>query len=187
MREGRPFDVLDPDLVALRSRAKKLLRRLEQTGEDDIQQRAALLHELLGGHGATPLVEAGFRCEFGRNITVGDYFYANFDCVILDSAPVTIGNHVLLGPQVGLYTVSHSLDPQQRAGGLCTAAPIALGDHVWLGGGVRVCPGVTVGENTVVGAGSVVTKDLPANSLAAGNPCRVLRPLSPQDRLHAPK
>ena len=117
------------------------------------------------------------RCDYGFNITIGKKTFINYDCVFLDCNNITIGDEVQIAPGVHIYTATHPLDPQQRRSGLERALPVAIADGVWLGGGAIICPGVTIGENTVIGAGAVVTRDLPPNVLAVGNPCRVIRPL----------
>jgi maltose O-acetyltransferase len=118
-----------------------------------------------------------FSCDYGRNIRLGSAVYFNFNCVVLDVAPVTIGNHVLFGPAVQIYTAYHPLDAAERRSGIEYGKPVVLGDDVWVGGGAIVCPGVTIGAGAVIGAGSVVTRDVPPYVLAVGNPCRVLRDL----------
>ncbi len=135
------------------------------------------------GHVGTQCwIEAPFHCDYGTQITIGDHFFANYDCIFLDVAPIVIGNHVFLGPRVSLYTAGHPLTAQIRNLELEFGKPITIGDSVWIGGDTTVLPGVTIGPETVVAAGSVVTKDLPGGVIAAGNPCRVLRPLSEEDR-----
>ena len=141
-----------------------------------------MLREVVGSAGAGATFEPTFRCEFGRNIHLGARFFANFDCVMLDGAPIVVGERVLFGPKVGLYTANHALDRGERAAGACRARPITLGDDVWIGGGTTVLPGVTIGDGAVVGAGSVVTRDVPAGTVAAGNPARVLREITDADR-----
>jgi maltose O-acetyltransferase len=135
------------------------------------------LRELFARVGAEPFVEPPFFCDYGTNTSIGDHFYANTGCIFLDSAPVTIGDRVLFGPAVQLLAVTHPLDAKLRAQGLEHAEPIAIGDDAWLGGGVIVLPGVTIGDRAVVGAGSVVTRDVPADTVVAGNPARVIRSL----------
>ena len=182
MVSGALYDAGESGLVQARFRAKGLVRRYNQTTEEDLPLRRALLGELLGEMGEDVWIEPPFRCDYGTHISVGSHFYANYDCIILDVCPVTIGDHVLLGPRVGLYAASHPLDAAVRATGLEYGAPIAIGDHVWIGGNAVICPGVTVGAGSVIGAGSVVTRDIPPGVVAAGNPCRVLRAIGPADR-----
>ena len=182
MVSGGLYDAGDEALVRGRFRAKDLVRRYNQTTEEQLPLRRALLEELLGAMGEDVWVEPPFRCDYGGQIRLGSHFYANYDCLILDVCPVTIGDHVLLGPRVCLYTAGHPLDPEARDTGLEFGRPITIQDSVWLGGNTVVLPGVTIGAGTVVAAGSVVNRDLPPRVVAAGNPCRVLRPLTEQDR-----
>lgn len=174
----------DPELFRLRQEARRLTRLYNQTAEDQPEERRRLLEALLGGVGENAFLEPPFRCDYGGNITVGRDFYANYDCIILDVCPVTIGDRVLFGPRVGLYGAGHPLDPEVRAGGLENGGPITIGDDVWLGGGVVVLPGVTIGAGAVIAAGAMVTRDIPSGVLAAGVPCRVLRPLNERDRTY---
>lgn len=180
---GRPYDDLAPALIAARARTVEACEAYAASRGRPQGEREAVLRAFLRQVGEGAHFEPTFRCEFGRNISIGAAFYGNFDCVILDAAPVTIGAHVLFGPRVGLYSADHALDPDERAAGVCVAAPITIGDRVWLGGGVQVTKGVTIGAGTVVAAGAVVSRDLPAGVLAAGVPARVLRPITSQDRL----
>lgn len=177
MLSGRLYEAWDPDLVRRRTRARELTQRYNATGPNDQAQRETLLRELLGRVGAKPWIEPPFYCDYGDNIEFGDNVYLNFACVILDCAKVALGNNVLVGPNVQFYAAYHPLDARERIKGPELAAPIAIHDNVWLGGGAIVCPGVTIGANTTIGAGSVVTKDIPAGVLAVGNPCRVVRSL----------
>lgn len=182
MVTGELYSPADPELRRMFRRAKELTRLYNETGPDDSDARQAYLRDLLGAMGEDVYIEPPFRCDYGENITVGDRFYANYDCIIIDVCPVTIGRRVLLGPRVCLCTATHPLDAGTRAGGLELGRPITIGDDVWLGGQVFVNPGVTIGNGAVVGSGSVVTRDIPAGVVAAGNPCRVLRPLTEADR-----
>lgn len=180
MATGQPYDDSDPVLVAARDQSTTKTNALNAAST--MAERGRLFQALVGSAGSQPQVEPNFRCEFGRNIHVGRQFYANYDCVMLDGARITIGDNVLLGPKVGLYTSNHLFDATERQLGGCVAKPITIGDRCWLAANVSVCPGVTIGANTVIGAGSVVTHDIPANVIAAGNPCQVLRPITAADK-----
>lgn len=182
MLSGALYHPGDETLSAARERAKRLTWRYNQMDPTDWDGRTALLRELLGRLGEDSWIEPSFRCDYGCNITLGDCVFINYDCVFLDVAPIAIGNRVLIAPQAGLYTAGHPLDPEIRASGLEFGRPITLEDDVWLGGHVTVCPGVTIGSGSVVAAGSVVTRDIPSGVIAAGNPCKVLRPLTTADR-----
>jgi maltose O-acetyltransferase len=177
MLAGEPFVASDPQLVAERAQAHELLRSFNLCGRDEEALRPSLLARLLAAMGDGTVIEPPFRCCYGQNIRIGARGYVNSQCLILDDCPVTIGDEVLIGPNVQLYTVTHALSADARIYGTAMARPITLGSRVWLGGGTIVCPGVTVGEGTTVGAGSVVTRDLPPYVFAAGNPCRVIRTL----------
>lgn len=152
------------------------------TSPDDTAQLARLIKEMLGKTGKELCVEPPFRCDYGKNIEVGENFYSNYNCTILDVAKVTIGKNVMFAPNVSIYTAGHPIHPDSRNSGYEYGKPVTIGDNVWLGGNVVVVPGVTIGNNVVVGAGSVVTKDLPDNALAAGNPARVIRFITEEDR-----
>lgn len=180
MATGKPYNDLDPLLIAARDQATRRTNAIN--AENDPAKKAALIRELFGSAGKSPFVNPNFRCEFGQNIHVGDHFYANYDCTILDGAPVEIGDDVLLAPKVGLYTSNHLFDAEERQRGGCVARPIKIGDRCWLGASVIVTPGVTIGANTIIGAGSVVTHDIPANVIAAGSLAKVIRPITDQDK-----
>jgi maltose O-acetyltransferase len=169
MLAGELYDPGDPQLSADRRRCRELLRRLPA--------EPRLLEELLGHLGDGGHIETPFACDYGFNITLGARAFVNFNAVFLDCAPVTIGDRAQIGPAVQLLTADHPLDQQQRRQGLEDAKPIDIGPDAWLGGGVIVLPGVSVGANSVIGAGSVVTKPIPPNVVAVGNPCRVIREL----------
>lgn len=178
MLAGLPYRDNDPELVAERHHCQQLLDRFNATkaGEDDL--RAQVLRDLLGGIGEGSWVMPRFQCDYGHLITIGSNSFLNYDAILMDCAPITIGDDVSIGPRAQLLTALHPVeDHELRRQRWETAAPIRIGDNAWLGGGVIVCPGVTIGDNTVVGAGSVVTRDLPPRVLAAGNPCRVIRDL----------
>lgn len=174
MTAGELYDPKDVELVRLRRDAQRLCQQYNQTEPHERIRRQKLLRELLGAGAKSAQLEAPFYCDYGTNIRLGKHCFINVNCVILDACPVTIGNHCLLGPGVQLYASTHPLNAERRRHQQLGKA-VTLGDDVWLGGGVIVCPGVTIGDRAVIGAGSVVTRDIPADVVAAGNPCRVLR------------
>jgi maltose O-acetyltransferase len=178
---GRLYNDLTPELIAARKRAVMLTNAYNDSFGASQAEREALLRDLLDRVGPGAHFEPTFRCEFGYNISVGTDFYANFDAVMLDGARITIGDHVLLGPRVGIYTSNHAIDPEERIAGGCYAKPVTIGDAAWIGGGVTIGAGVTIGDGAIVGSGSVVTRDVPARSIAAGNPARVLREITSDD------
>lgn len=182
MATGQMYDDLAPELIAARERAVLLTDAYNASFGQPQSEREALLREVLGGVGDGAHFEPTLRVEFGANIRVGAAFYANFDCVLLDGAPITIGDHVLFGPRVGVYTANHALDAAERAAGACYAKPVTIGNRVWVGGGVTINPGVTIGDDAVIGSGSVVTRDIPARVVAAGAPARVIREITESDR-----
>jgi maltose O-acetyltransferase len=175
MLAGELYLASDPELVKDRQRARDLLREYNATWTAEIARRLAILSRLFGRIGPRVEIEPPFRCDYGYNIFAGDGLYMNFGCVVLDCAPVHIGENVLLGPYVQICAADHPRDPELRRAGRELAAPIRIGDNVWIGGGAIICPGVSIGDDTTIGAGSVVTCDIPARVVAAGNPCRVLR------------
>ena len=175
MLAGLGYDARDPELTAERRAARAALS--DFNAELDEDRRMAVLGELLGSFGEGSFVEAPFFCDYGTNTHLGRDCFVNVNAVILDSAPVTIGDRAQIGPGVQLLTADHPRDARERAAGVEMAKPLAVGDDVWLGAGAILCPGVTVGSRSVVGAGSVVTRDVPSGVIAAGNPCRILREL----------
>lgn len=175
------YDLAD-ELFERRLAAKELFRKYNRTDDRQMEYRSHLMAEMFHEVGTGVLIEPMFQCEFGTNISIGDYVYINFGCTILDCAEVTIGNHVLIGPNAAIYAVNHCLDPEERIKGGCFSRPIHIEDNVWLGGNVTVLPGVTIGEGAVIGAGSVVVKDIPPRVIAAGNPCRVIREITERDK-----
>lgn len=178
MLAGELYDPQDPQLQAERRRARLLVKALNDTGDDQTEQRAQLIRELLPHAGAGVWIEPPFHCDYGSNITLGERVFMNFNCVILDVAPVRIGARVLLAPGVQIYAATHPLSAPVRASGLEYGRAIEIGDDAWIGGGSIVCPGVHIGARAVIGAGSVVTRDIPDGVLAVGNPCRVVRELA---------
>ncbi|HEY9297624.1 MAG TPA: sugar O-acetyltransferase, partial [Phormidium sp.] len=164
-------------LETLHLKACKLIRLFNNTGEEEKDLRSQILQDLFAKVGKNPQIIPNFYCDYGCHIYVGDNFYMNYGCVILDCNTVHIGDNVLCGPYVQIYTAYHPVDPNIRLTGKELAAPILIGNNVWIGGGVIICPGVTIGDNTTIGAGSVVTKNIPENVVAVGNPCQVIREL----------
>lgn len=178
MLAGGLYDPLDAQLCAERRRARLLLKALNDTRDDQPEERSRLISDLIPGAGAEVWIEPPFYCDYGSNIILAGKAFFNFNCVILDVAPVRIGAGVLLGPAVQVYTATHPLSAQERSTGLESGKPIEIGNDVWIGGGAVICPGVRVGNRAVIGAGSVVTKDIPDDVFAAGNPCRVIRTIA---------
>lgn len=176
MLAGMIYDAnYDPQLMAERLDCKELCRDYNELRPKNMQARTELLHRLLGEVKGNILIEQPFVCDYGYNISVGKNFYSNHNLVILDCAKVSFGDNVFIAPNCGFYTAGHPLEASERNKGLEYARPITVGDNVWFGANVSVLPGVTIGDNCVIGAGSVVNKDIPANSLAVGNPCKVIR------------
>lgn len=182
MLSGDLYLASDPELAESRRRARRLCRLYNASTEQETELRLRLLADLFASIGPGAEIEPDFRCDYGWNIRAGSKLFMNFGCVVLDCAPVTIGDRVLMGPGVHIYAATHPTDPQVRATGLESAAPVTIGDDVWIGGAAIICPGVTIGSGSVIGAGSVVTRDIPAGMIALGNPCRVLRPAVDADR-----
>lgn len=182
MLSGELYKSFDAELLAERQRAKEIVFRYNSLQPSMIEERNELLKSLFGSVKGNFFIEPPFRCDYGCNIEIGENFYANYNLVILDCAKVTIGDNVLIGPNVGIYTAGHPLHFELRNEEWEFAGPITIEDNVWIGGNVVLNPGVTVGRNSVVGSGSVVTKDIPANVVAAGNPCRVIREITDADK-----
>ncbi|WP_254279490.1 sugar O-acetyltransferase [Haloarcula marina] len=177
MLRGDLYDADDPQLVAERNHARELTRRYNQTATDEDAERDAILTDLLGSRGEDCHVEPPFRCDYGSNVHVGENFYANFDCVVLDVCRVDIGKNCQLGPGVHVYTATHPLDASERIAGPEYGKPVTVGDNVWVGGRAVLNPGVTVGNDAVVASGAVVTEDVPDNVVVGGNPATVVKEL----------
>ena len=175
MISGELYRAFEPELVTERENANKLFTKLNSLGKSSAGEREKIIKALFGRCGKNIWVESPFFCDYGTLISVGDNVFINFNCTILDAAPVVIGDDVLFGPNVHLYSATHPIDPAVRAEGLEYAKPINIQNNVWIGGSSVICPGVTVGSRSVIGAGSVVTKDIPPDVVAAGNPCKVIR------------
>lgn len=177
--EGLLYDANnDPDLQREMLETRSRLHRYNLLPPEELQQRDELIRSILH-MGKKGCIISPFYCDYGSNIHIGDNFFANTNLVILDGAKVTIGDNVFIAPHVDIYTAGHPLDKEQRNAGLEYAYPITIGNNVWIGGHVCILPGVSIGDNSVIGAGSVVTKDIPSGVLAYGNPCRVIRHIEP--------
>jgi maltose O-acetyltransferase len=176
MLAGELYDPVDPELVQARTRARDLCRALNATSEAGAGERRRILEQLFAAGGDSAWMQPPFWCDYGSHIELGERVFFNFNCVVLDVCPVRIGSFTLFGPAVQIYTATHPLDAALRREREL-GAPVAIGADVWVGGGAIILPGVTVGSRAVIGAGSVVTRDIPADVFAAGNPCRVIRSL----------
>lgn len=176
MIAGELYEPLDPQLCQERQRCRELCLILNASREDQPEERKRLLGELFG-YDTDAWIQPPFFCDYGTNITLGRKVFFNFNCIVLDVTRVTIGDFTLFGPAVQIYTAMHPISAAERRGGLEFAKPIVIGSDVWVGGGAIICPGVTIGDRSIIGAGSVVTRSIPADVFAAGNPCRVIRSL----------
>ncbi len=175
MLDGELYLATDKELTRMHLKAQKLFYQFNFSQLQDVSLRIQIAKRLFGQIGDNFKIEPPFYCDYGCHIVAGNNLYINYDCTILDCNMVYLGNNVLIAPKVQIYTAFHPKDPQTRLSGKELAAPIRIGDNVWLGGGAIVCPGVTIGNNVTIGAGSVVTKDIPDNVVAVGNPCRVIK------------
>lgn len=182
MLKGLPYKAWMDGLAEKRMENKKRLYAFNHCPPEDTARIDALVREILGKTGEHVHIEAPFHCDYGRNIEVGENFFANYNCVILDVGKVTIGDNAFFAPNVSIYTAGHPIHPASRNTGYEYGISVTIGHNVWLGGNVVVNPGVHIGNNVVVGSGSVVTRDLPDNVIAAGSPCRVIREITERDR-----
>lgn len=183
MLAGKLYDPSDDELVNLRLKARRLTEQLNTTSMQFSDERRALLKQLFATMGEGIYIESSFNCDYGCNIHVGDNFYANFGCVILDAAKVQFGHNCLLAPQVGIYTATHPIDPITRKSGLEFAKPVTIGDNCWIGGHAVINPGVTLGDNVVVASGAVVTKSFGSNLVIGGNPARILKEIAQESSI----
>lgn len=186
MLAGELYHADDAEVQARYAAGQRVLAAFNATGPDEGVRRRELLHELLGEVGEGVIVQPTLRVDYGWNVRIGAGSFLNYDCILLDVAPITIGRDCQIATRVQLLTATHPVDPVVRRAGWESGAPIELGDNVWLGGGVIVLPSVTIGADTVVGAGAVVTRDLPAGVIAVGSPARVLREITEADRVAMP-
>lgn len=184
MQSAGMLYTLDDDLWQQHLKSKRITRALNATLETENDKRRELVQQLFGSAGEGSYIEPPFYCDYGCNTHVGKYFYCSYDCAFLDCGRITLGDRVMLGPKVGLYAVNHPIDPEVRATGLEYAKPITIGDNVWIGGSATVCPGAVIGSNVVIGAGSVVVGEIPGNCVAAGNPAKVIRQITDEDKAY---
>ncbi|MEH6946232.1 sugar O-acetyltransferase [Bacillus sp. JJ634] len=175
MLNGELYHAADPELLQERVNARRLTRLYNQTIETDDNKRTKLLKELFGSTGENLYIEPTFRCDYGYNVHVGENFYANFDCVFLDVCEIRIGDNCLIAPGVHIYTATHPLDPTERISGAECGLPVHIGHNVWIGGRAVINPGVKIGNNVVIASGAVVTKDVPDNVVAGGNPAKIIK------------
>lgn len=174
MIQGLPYNAANPRLVLDRAKANRICAKYSKKALNEINMRAKPLKKLLHTTGNF-WIKPPFYCDYGYNIYLGKNVLMNYGCIILDVCPVTIGDHTLIGPHTQIYTACHPLDPEERLQDIEFGKPISIGNNVWIGGNTTILPGVTIGDNAVIGAGSVVTRNIPANTIAVGNPCRVIK------------
>ncbi|RSK29368.1 acetyltransferase [Bacillus sp. HMF5848] len=178
MLAGEMYNPADPQLIQERENARRLVRMYNQTIETEVTKRTEILKKLFGATGNNVYMEPNIRVDYGYNIYVGENFFVNFDCVILDVCEVRIGDNCMMGPGVHIYTATHPLNPIERNSGKEYAKPVTIGHNVWVGGKAVINPGVNIGDNVVIASGSVVTKDVPDNVVVGGNPARIIKEIS---------
>lgn len=179
MLKGELYHADDPELKRDFTEAMELTRLFNLS---EVKDRPNILKQLLGSMGEDVTITPPFRCDYGRHIYIGNDFFANYDCIMLDVCKITIGHHVMFGPRVCVYTATHPIDAKIRSLGLEYGKEVHIGNQVWIGGNSVICPGVTIGDNSIIGAGSIVTKDIPSDVIAAGNPCRIIRRIVEEDK-----
>ncbi|MBW9149078.1 sugar O-acetyltransferase [Clostridium sp. CM028] len=182
MLSGKPYKAFEEELLSERQYAKEMIFDYNTLRPSQGEKQMEIVKKLLGVVGSGFHIESPFRCDYGYNISIGENFYSNYNCTILDCAKVTIGDNVMFAPNVSLFTAGHPIHFEPRNAALEYAFPINIGDNVWIGGGVIVNPGITIGDNVVIGSGSVVTKDIASNSIAVGNPCKIIREVTEEDK-----
>lgn len=180
MQAGELYNALDKQLTDERVKTRLLLKELNDSGEDQLEKRQHTLKELLPNAGMGLWLQPPFYCDYGTNIILGDNVFFNFNCILLDVATITVGSRTLVGPNVQIYTAAHPVNYLERSSGLEYGKSITIGEDVWIGGSAVICPGVKIGNRSIIGAGSVVTKDIPDDVMAVGNPCRVIKNLKEQ-------
>ncbi len=183
MLSGKAYHAFDQELLRERQRAKEMIFDFNALRPKEIRKRNGILKTLFGKTNGQFFIEPPFRCDYGYNIEIGENFYANYNLIILDCAKVTIDSNVLVGPNVGFYTAGHPVHYERRKENYEHALPINIGNDVWIGGNTVINPGVTIGSNTVIGSGSVVTRNIPSDVVVVGNPCRVMRKITEEDKL----
>lgn len=185
MEAGLIYDPLDPEIVDDQAQRLELMYEFNASRPSELEKRAQLLHRMLGKMGEGCYIEPPFRANWaGKHLYLGDNVYVNFNLTIVDDADIFVGDRVMIGPNVTIATANHPIAPELRARALQYNRGVTIGQNVWIGAGAIIVPGITIGENTVIGAGSVVTKDIPANVVAAGNPCKVLREIGERERTY---
>ena len=184
MLTGKPYKAFEDILLNERQYAKELIFDFNNLRPIEIEKRNKIIKKLFGKSGTNFFIEPPFRCDYGYNIEIGDNFYSNYNLTILDCGKVIIGENVLIAPNVSIYTAGHPIHHELRNDGYEYAFPIFIGNSVWIGGNVIINPGVKIGDNSVIGAGSVITRDIPASVVAVGNPCRVLKQIKEDDKLY---
>ncbi|WP_041139346.1 sugar O-acetyltransferase [Beduini massiliensis] len=179
---GKLYKSEGEEIAQMKRHGRRLSYLFNQTAPDENEKREQIIRELFGTAGKHIYVKAPFYCSHGSNISVGDNCFINFDCIFLDLNTITLGHNVMIGPRVSIYTASHPIDLDVRKSGLEYALPVTIENDVWIAGSVTINPGVTIGEGTIIGSGSVVTKSIPPMVIAAGNPCKVIRQITAEDR-----
>ncbi|PRR79897.1 Maltose O-acetyltransferase [Clostridium liquoris] len=182
MLSGKLYIARDEELARDNKKSRMLTRLFNNSTEEQLKYRVELLKELFESTGKNIYIEPPFRCDYGCHISIGNNFYANYDCIVIDVCKVRIGHNVFFGPRVCIFTAGHPIDADIRNTGLEYGKPVTIGNNVWIGGNAVINPGVTIGNNVVIGSGAVVTKDIPDNVIAVGNPCRVFREITDEDK-----
>ena len=185
MEKGELYDAAIPELIEQLLSTRDKIFELNHLRPSQLEKREKLIREIIGTTPEKFIIISPFFCDYGHNIHLGKNFFANYNCVMLDEAPITIGDNVFIAPNVSFYTAGHPSDVERRNEWLEYAWPITVGNNVWICGGVTITPGVTIGDNSIIAAGSVVTNDIPSNVIAGGNPCRVIRAITEKDKLRS--